>query len=214
MPIFNRIHTSSQSGSMCSSQLCELIPECMALGCHQPLILNSRDIPQVWMLIPQGLDALLLWWTLCRSSTHLGSCEKKNEERGGGNRNPVLFFQQKQQSTLNILNIPQMDGEESNKKGGSRRRFQNLDVLAEKFRRHRHVLFFVICYLSCVICYLLFVFGNFSKSTCCIFLTQTSMSQVIQSDLFITQLEVTNNPLKGSHFHHPKKVTLIESPGL
>ena len=84
------------------------------------------------------------------------AAKRRTKNGGGGNRNPVLFFQQKQQSTLNILNIPQMDGEESNKKGGSRRRFQNLDVLAEKFRRHRHVLFllFVICHALFVICYL------------------------------------------------------------
>ena len=60
------------------------------LGYHQPLILNSRDIPQ--LDVPRQVWMPFYYDGLC--ADHLRTWEAAKEERGG-NRNPVLFFQQK-----------------------------------------------------------------------------------------------------------------------
>ena len=139
MPIFTRKYIFQGSIRYVS------LPECI-LGCHQPLILNSRDIPQVWM--PFYYDGLC--------ADHLRTWEAA-KRRTGGNRNPVLFFQQSQKRAPSTYH----KWMEPNKRGGLRRRFQNLDVWLKKIIDiDTFFLFF---------CYLLFVFGNLSKSICCVF---------------------------------------------
>ena len=89
----------------------------------------------------------------------------KNGERGGGTGTLCCFFQQKQQSTLNILNIPQMDGEEPNK-GGVKKAIPKFGCMAENSVDIDTFFFllFLICYLLFVIC-----FWKLSKSICCFF---------------------------------------------
>ena len=58
------------------------------------------------------------------------------------------------------------------------------------------------------------LFDPSGNSTYIVYLLNVHIPGDSSRDLFIPQLQVTNNHLKGHFFHHPKKVTIAELPGM